>query len=201
MRFLGLEVTRNERTAPKAKWGRRSAVVAIGSANAFVLLGGVAMAFWSTTGSGTGASASGAAQSVTFTQTTTNANVLYPGVTGDVVLLVSNPNPFPVSVDSLTLPATAATSYTDVALNTLNATCNSGGTGVGWTYPTKTMGGVIVAKKVGATNGTLTLTLTGGATMTNLSDNACQSSFFKMANVTTATVTSASGTPVSTISQ
>ena len=50
-------------------------------------------------------------------------NVLYPGGSGDVVLTISNPNPYPVTVTAVNLPTntTYATGYTTSALTTTQA--------------------------------------------------------------------------------
>jgi hypothetical protein len=164
-------------------------------------LGGVAFAYWSTASNGAGSASSGSALALTLSPASVNANVLYPNATGDVVLTISNRNSFAVSLTQLTLPATAAASFTDAALTTSNAACDSGGTGVTWAYATKSLAGVIVAKKVGATNGTLTLTLTGGAAMSNVSDNNCQDSFFRLPNVSSVTADSSTAIPVSSSTQ
>jgi hypothetical protein len=200
MNIFGLDISVSKSTSTMSKWSRRTAIVAIGVVNGAVLFGGVATAFWTTTGSGTGASAAGAALPVTFTQTTPNASALYPGGNADVLLIVSNPNPFPVSVDSLTLPTTTATSFTTSAFSTANLSCNAS-TGVTWAYTSKSLTGVIVAGKSGSSNGTLTLTLTNGAHMDNTSDTSCQNSFFEMPNVTTASVSSSTATPAVTATQ
>jgi hypothetical protein len=199
MNILGLTITRER--APKTAARRSARAVALLVATSVVMTGGVAYAFWTTTGSGTGGAAAGSATALTFTPGTVNTNVLYPTGTGDVVITVTNPNPFVVQVDSLTLPATAATSFTNAGLTTPNSSCDTGGTGVTWSYATKSLSGVVVQKRVGSTNGTLTLTLTGGASMSNASDTTCQNAFFKMPNVTTAVVSSSTGTPVAAISQ
>src|SRR4051794_27599191 len=99
---------------------RRGAVIAIATTAAAVMASGIAYATWSTTGSGTGASASGSTLPLTLVGGSVSSNLLYPGTTGDVVVVISNPNPFPVSVSSLTLPATAATAYTNSGLTNLN---------------------------------------------------------------------------------
>jgi hypothetical protein len=199
VKILGLDVSVDRSEVTKVKRTRRVAILT--AAGLAVAGGGIALAFWTAGGSGTGAAASGAAANVTFTGGTVTGNLLFPGGTGDVVINVDNSNPFPVSVDSLVLPAGAATAYSDSGQTTLNAACNTGGTGVSWSYATKSLTGVIVAAKSGSTDGSLTLTLTGGASMDNTSDNSCQSSFFALPNVTSAVVSSSSGTPVATISQ
>lgn len=177
-----------------SRYKGRTTAIAIATSGALILGAGVAYAAWNTTGTGTGAAASGAVQALTLTSGTVSGNLLFPNGNGDVVIVVSNPNPFNVSVDQLTLPVTAATAVS-------NAPCNTGGTGVTWAYTTKSLSGVIVAKKVGATNGTLTLTLTNGAAMSNASDTSCQSTTFTMPNVSTAPGTSTATASVASISQ
>lgn len=199
MNILGLKITVNRDANARLRWTMRAGILA--GAIGAVMSSGVAYAFWSTTGAGTGAASSGASQALTLTPGTTNANALYPNASGDVVIVVSNPNPFNVSLDSLTLPATAATAYTNAGLTTLNASCNSAGTGVTWSYSTKALSGVVVAKKTGGVNGTLTLTLTNGASMSNGSDNSCQSSFFKLPDVSAVSGSSTTAAAVATATQ
>ena len=47
-------------------------------------------------------------------------NILYPGGTGDVVVTITNPNAFPVTITALNLPTntTYATGYTTSSLTT-----------------------------------------------------------------------------------
>ena len=47
-------------------------------------------------------------------------NLLYPGGNGDVVVTISNPNPYPVTITAVQLPTntTYATGYTTSALTT-----------------------------------------------------------------------------------
>jgi hypothetical protein len=72
-----------------------------------------------------GSSAEGQAdtiQNLTVTAVSSPAptNELYPGGTGDVVLAISNPNPYPVIVTGVDLPTntTYADGYTTAALST-----------------------------------------------------------------------------------
>src|SRR3954452_2744543 len=153
MNVLGFTVSVDQ--TRKARWTRRG--VALVTAIGLAVVGGVAYAYWTTTGSGAGTAASGAALGLTLTPGTVNTNTLYPQATGDVAIAISNPNPFPVSIDQITFPASPATAYSNAGLTTPNANCNSGGTGVAWAYASKNLTGVIVAKKTGSTNGTLTL--------------------------------------------
>jgi hypothetical protein len=64
--------------------------------------GGVALAAWSTTGGGGGDARTGTTLAVTLAPGTPTSN-LYPGASGDVVLIVTNPNLGAVTVASLAL--------------------------------------------------------------------------------------------------
>ncbi len=70
---------------------------------------------------------SGEGQSATITNVSISAvaspsatNLLYPGGTGDVVVTISNPNPYPVTITAIQLPTntTYAAGYTTSALTT-----------------------------------------------------------------------------------
>jgi hypothetical protein len=79
--------------------------------------GGAAWAYWTTTGSGAGTGAAQTFQTVTVAAGAAPAGQLYPGLVadgttsgGDLVLDVTNPNPFPVTVTvSQSGPATGCT--------------------------------------------------------------------------------------------
>ena len=81
---------------------------------------------------GLGAGSSGEAQSATVSNLSISAvaspaasNVLYPGGNGDVVVTISNPNPFPVTITAVSLPTntTYATGYATSALTTTQTGC------------------------------------------------------------------------------
>src|SRR5262249_59217650 len=64
-------------------------------------------------------------------------NLLYPGGNGDVVVSISNPNAFPVTITAVNLPTdtTYATGYTTSALTTTQAGCLAATpSGVTWSY-------------------------------------------------------------------
>jgi hypothetical protein len=64
--------------------------------------GAVAFALWSANGVGTSSAKALTAQSLTVNAATASAD-LYPGYTlGDVAFTVSNPNPYPVTITSMT---------------------------------------------------------------------------------------------------
>ena len=158
---------------------------------------GIAMAAsnW-TVGLTAGSSASAQAASVTnlaITQVTGTAlaptNQLYPGGTGDVLLKITNPNPFPVTVTAITTPSTQATGYTDNGLTTpvAGSACNGTNSTVTWvgaagSHP-------LTTALVVAANGSLTVTLTNEATMGSSAPAACEAAYFSMASLTGITAT------------
>ena len=82
---------------------------------------------------GLNAGSSGEGQSATISNLTITAvaspaatNLLYPGGTGDVVVTISNPNPYPVTITAVQLPTntTYATGYTTSALTTTQTGCS-----------------------------------------------------------------------------
>jgi hypothetical protein len=82
-----------------------------GAAFLAISLSGTAVAFalWSASGVGTSSAKALTAQSLTVTAATATAD-LYPGFTlGDVFFSVNNPNPYPVTITSMT-PGTITTS-------------------------------------------------------------------------------------------
>jgi hypothetical protein len=159
---------------------------------------------------GLSAGSSGLAQSgtvsnltITAVSTPSPANVLYPGGVGDVVLTISNPNAFPVTVTAVNLPtsATYATGYTTSALTTTQTGCLAATpSGVTWSYATGTSGSshsLTTALVVGASgnpNNPLTVTLTNDATMATTAPAACENTFFSMPSLTGVTATGGSGT-------
>ena len=62
---------------------------------------------------GEGQSANVSNLSITAVASPAAGNLLYPGGTGDVVISISNPNPFPVTITAVNLPTntTYATGY------------------------------------------------------------------------------------------
>lgn len=133
-----------------------------------------AVAYFTTIGSGSGSAQTGTAQSVTISAGVTPTVPLFPGGSGDVTVSISNPNPTDVHIQSLLLDTSQGTSgfsvdsgHSGCVLSTLSFTTQTNG-GVGWT----------VVKKVGATNGVLSLDLLSAVAMTNAAVNACQSATF-----------------------
>jgi hypothetical protein len=132
---------------------------------------GFVYAAWTTNGSGSGYAQAGSAQSLTTAVATTSAT-LYPGVNGDVELVIKNPNPYAVRVtnvtqtsgQSITADATHVTAGCTTANNAVTFTAQNGLT-------------VDLPAAVGGTPSTTSKTLTGAAHMGN-SDNTCQGATF-----------------------
>jgi hypothetical protein len=156
---------------------------------------------------------SGAGQSATISNLTISAvaspaptNLLYPGGTGDVVVTISNSNPFPVTLTALQLPTNTsyATGYTTNALTTTQAGCLAiTPSDVIWNFSTATSGSshtltsAVTVGASGAANNPLVVTFTNDASMTTAAPAACANSFFSMPSLTgvTATGGSAASTP------
>lgn len=160
---------------------------------------------------GLNAGSSGEAQSATVANLTVTAvatpsasNVLYPGGTGDVVLTISNPNPYPVTVTAVNLPTntTYGAGYTTSALTTPQAGCiASSPSDVIWNFSTATSGSshtlttALTVAASGQPNNPLTVTLTNDASMTAAAPAACENTYFSMPALTGLTATGGAATP------
>lgn len=144
-----------------------------------------------------GSGSSGFAQGASVTNITitaiaspTPANLLYPHGTGDVVLKITNPNSFPVTITSLKLPSTSsyATGYATSGFSSAVSTCgaSSTGTDVYWHYSTSTtttthtLSSPLTVAASGNAGDPLTVTLTGAASMGTGASAACEGRYFKM---------------------
>jgi hypothetical protein len=134
-------------------------------------------------------------------------NLMYPGGTGDVVVTISNPNPFPVTITAVQLPtnATYATGYTTSALTTTQAGCLAATPSqVTWNFSTATSGTshtLTTALTVGASgqaNNPLAVTLTNDASMGTTTPAACASTYFSMPSLTGVTATGGVATSTTT---
>ena len=132
--------------------------VVAGGVVASMLASGVAWAAWTADGTGNGYAKATTAQVLT-TSTATASPQLYPGGSGDVKVTINNPNPYAVNVTSIT---------GNGAITADLAGCTT--TGVSFTNKTGSWNV--------AANGSSTVTLTGAASMSNASDNACQGAVF-----------------------
>jgi hypothetical protein len=137
-------------------------IVATLSAVAFVY------AAWTTNGTGNGYAKAGTAVSLTTIDVSASTTAtLYPGVSGDVLLKIDNANPYPVTV-------TAVSGNGAITADAGHGGCTT--TGVSFTNQSSLS--LVVPAKVGAVDGTLQSTLTGAASMSNASLNACQGATF-----------------------
>jgi hypothetical protein len=192
MNILGLNISVDRNPTAKIRWTRRALV--LGSANALVLGGGVAMAAWSVSGSGVGTAAAGTATPLAITAGVAPTSLLVPGGTGDVRMVITNNNKANVSLTALTMTNTGIAGFTDNTFGTAKPLCTT--TGVTWTTTSKTLTTPIV---IAPNGGTYTLTLTGLAQMSTASDDGCQSAVFNMpVTAVTAVVTAtAASSPTS----
>ena len=154
---------------------------------------------------GLSSNSSGEAQSATISNVTISAvaspaagNLLSPGGTGDVVVTLSNANPYPVTITAVQLPTstTYATGYTTNALTTTQAGClASTPSDVTWTDSTTTSGSShtlttpLTVAASGKANNPLTVTLTNDASMGLSAPFACANTFFSMPSLTGITAT------------
>jgi hypothetical protein len=89
---------------------RGATVLSVVVASLFV--GGVAFAWWSTTGSGSGTGATGTVVALTTTGSTPSGTALVPGGSAPLVITVTNPNPRAVAVTSVSLDGTRSVGTT-----------------------------------------------------------------------------------------
>lgn len=174
-----------------------------------VLAGGAAFAAtnW-VVGLGSGSSAQG--QSATISNITISAvaspaagNLLYPGGTGDAVVTISNPNPFPVTITAIQLPtnSTYATGYTTSALTTTQTGCLAATpSGVTWNFATSSSGSShtlttpLTVAPSGSANNPLTVTLTNDTAMATTAPLACAGTYFSMPSLIGVTASGGAGT-------
>ena len=144
---------------------RRLAVAVIAAVLAVV---GLVYAAWTTNGTGDAYAKAGTAAAIgTIDVSASTTATLYPGVSGDVLIKLDNPNPYAVTVTAIT------------GNGTITADAgHSGCTTTGVTFTNQTGLNLAIPAKVGSTNGTLQTTLTNAASMSNASLNACQGATF-----------------------
>lgn len=144
---------------------------------------------------------------ITSVATPAPANQLYPGGVGDVVVTISNPNPYPVTVTGVNLPTstTYATGYTTSALTTTQSGClSTTPSDVIWNYSTTTSGSAhtlttpLVVGAIGNANDPLTVTLTNDASMTASAPAACENTYFSMPSLTGIAASGGAGTVTTT---
>lgn len=129
------------------------------------------LAAWTTNGSGSGYVKAGTSQTLSTVDVSASTTAsLYPGVNGNVLIKVSNPNPYPVRVTGVSLNGTNG----DITADAGHAGCTT--TGVSFANQSGLT--IDVPAKVGATNGETQATLNNAASMSNASLDACQGATF-----------------------
>ena len=157
--------------------------------------------------SGEGQSANISNLTITAVAVPSATNLLYPGGTGDVVVTISNPNPYPVTITAVQLPTNTAyaTGYTSSALTTTQIGCLAATpSDVIWNFSTATSGSshtLTTPLTVGASgqaNNPLAVTLTNDASMTAASPAACANTYFSLPSLTGITATGGAATSTTT---
>jgi len=135
--------------------------------------GSAAYAYWKAGGGGTGSGLTGTTTALTLSAGTV-ASGLYPGTSVTVSITASNPNTAPIRISSLALDTTQGTSgfavdagHSGCTLSALSFTTQTNA-GAGWTVPAK----------VGATNGSLPISLPASLALSTGAANACQGATF-----------------------
>jgi hypothetical protein len=138
---------------------RRSTVLA--ALLALLAAAGIAFAAWTATGTGSGYAKATTAQPLTTVDVSaTTPATLYPGATGDVLLRIDNPNPYPVVV-------------TDVTGNGSITASNGGCNASSVTFTDQTALSLNVPAGSSAT-----FTLAGAAQMSTSANDSCQGAVF-----------------------
>ncbi len=141
----------------------RRRVIGVGIGFVALVAASLVYAAWTTSGSGSGYAKAQSSQALTTVDVSASTTAsLYPGASGDVQLRISNPNPYPVRV-------TSVTGNGAITADSGHASCVT--TGVTFTNQT----GLTLDVAAG---GTLDRTFNGSAQMTNASDNGCQGATF-----------------------
>jgi hypothetical protein len=155
---------------------RRSRVVQIGAVVAIGLISG-ALAYWAGTGAGTVTATLDSPEQTTLSEGTPLGQ-LYPGDDASVAVIATNPNPYIIVIQSLTLDTDAGTGGFDV--DSGHSGCDTsvihfvphgppwGIFGPGWRVP----------PRIGAVDGTLNIDLGAALTMETGADQDCQSATF-----------------------
>jgi hypothetical protein len=146
------------------------------AAIAALALAGGAFAYLGSTGSGSGSASVGSPDELTIAAVTPTSGLLYPGGTGELDATISNPNTFPVRVNSLVLGSggiSVDAGHSGCDTSALHYTTQTNG-GAGWTIP----------PQAGPTPGSLDVTLAGAVGMDGDAANECQGATFTVSLVT-----------------
>lgn len=135
-----------------------------------VMIAGTAAAAWLASGGGYGSASTGTTAAVELTPGLPSAQ-LFPGGSADVLLTITNPNGWAVTVPSLRLDTSQGaggfTASAGCPADDLSFAAQTNG-GAGWTVP----------GKAGETAGTLAVTLSQALAMSSSAENGCQGATF-----------------------
>jgi hypothetical protein len=134
-----------------------------------MVLGIVSLGYaaWTSSGNGTGFAQASSAQALNSVTVSAGSANLYPGATADLTLKLNNPNPYPVTVTSVTGNGT-------ITADTSHATCGQdAGHPTGVTFTGQT--GLSISVPA---NATADAPVPGSVHMSNASDNSCQGATF-----------------------
>jgi hypothetical protein len=152
---------------------------------------------------GEGQSASISNLTISATASPAASNLLYPGGTGDVVVTITNANPYPVTITAVQLPTntTFAVGYTTNALSATQAGCLAETpSDVIWNFSTGASGSShtlttpLVVAASGQTNNPLVVTFSNAASMMTSAPAACAGTYFSMPSLTGVTATGGAAT-------
>lgn len=182
---------------PRARWRRWSVLRRVAAVSFGTLLAG-SVAFGATqwlvglnsNSSGQGKAGTVSNLSIAAVASPTPSNLLYPHAAGDVVVKITNPNPFPVTITRVKLPKSTeyATGYSTSSLTAARTGCGATLTGsdVAWHYASATTGSShtlstpLTVAASGQSGNPLTVTFTNDASMGTTSSATCEGIYFKM---------------------
>jgi hypothetical protein len=149
---------------------RKSLLALVAAAATALALSSGAVAYYTSAGHGSSSASVASPDPLSITAQSPATNLLYPGGSGELDATVSNPNPFPVRINSLVLGGSGIavdSGHSGCDTSAVHFASQSNG-GSGWDVPAK----------VGATEGTLDLALAGAISMDTDAANACQGATF-----------------------
>jgi hypothetical protein len=127
------------------------------------ITGGTALAFWHVSGAGSGSGATGTPSAVTVEAASgTPSSQLIPGGTADLLVQITNPNAYAVTLVSIAANGTVTSTV---------PACDSGGNGV----TVQTLSGLSIAIPAGVHQ---LVHVPNGLAMSTTSASACQGAFF-----------------------
>ena len=138
----------------------------VGGLTGLMMIGGIAFAAWTANGTGSGyAKATNAQALTTLDVSASTVADLYPGQTnGDLLVRISNPNPYPVQITSISQDTgSIETVSNDTTCEAATGVSLDSASSLTWAVPASSAA---------------THTLADAVNMTNASDNACQGETF-----------------------